>query len=179
MFVMSLRITILAVFFSMCTGCYQSEFIKVLEFTYPPGSTDMPIREWATQAWLEHTKTLPSSLSVCTAVFLKSWVADWNTDLILFRLEDKNGIGWARLWMYAGEKTTKMTAYIGQDKEEVKVAPTESLPMFFPQSWMRVCMSLDMDNVHVSMHCTDCCQWKAAHRLSVSRPQKIKRQKAF
>ena len=90
--------------------------------------------------------TLPTSLSVCTAVFLKSWVADWNTDLILFRLEDKNGIGWARLWMYAGEKTTTMTAYIGQDKEEVKVAPTESLPMFFPQSWMRVCMSLDMDN---------------------------------
>ena len=144
MFVMSLRLTILAVLFSMCTGCYQSEFIKVLEFTYPPGSTDMPIREWATQAWLEHTKTLPTSLSVCTAVFLKSWVADWNTDLILFRLEDKNGIGWARLWMYAGEKTTTMTAYIGQDKEEVKVAQTESLPMFFPQSWMRVCMSLDM-----------------------------------
>ena len=146
MCVMSLRLTILAVLFSMCTGCYQSEFIKVLEFTYPPGSTDMPIREWATQAWLEHTKTLPTSLSVCTAVFLKSWVADWNTDLILFRLEDKNGIGWARLWMYAGENTTTITAYIGQDKEEVKVAPTESLPMFFPQSWMRVCMSLDMDN---------------------------------
>ena len=132
---------ILATLCTICTGCYQSEFIKVLEFTYPPGSTDMPIREWATQAWLEHTKTLPSSLSICAAVFLKSWVADWNTDLTLFKLEDDNGITWAYLRMYAGEKTTTMAATIG----EVKVAPTESLPMYFPQSWMRVCMSLDLD----------------------------------
>ena len=140
-----LYFTVLAVLSRICTGCFQSELIKVLEFTYPPGSTDMPIREWATEAWLEHTNTLPTSLSVCTAVFLKSWVADWNTDLTLFKLEDTSGNTWALLWMYAGEKTTTMAATIGQDSEEVKVAPTESLPMYFPQSWMRVCMSLDME----------------------------------
>ena len=55
-FDMSLLLTVLAALFATCTGCYQSEFIKVVELTYPPGSTDAPIREWATDV-RKKTKT--------------------------------------------------------------------------------------------------------------------------
>lgn len=51
----------------------QTIKVKVLEFTYPEGSALIPIANWETKGTLEATD-LPESLTICTSIFLKSWV---------------------------------------------------------------------------------------------------------
>ena len=132
--------------FTPAAGSYQTEVIKVVELTYPPGSSDIPISRWTIEAWLEKNKSLPTSLSVCTSVFVKAFVADWSTFIDLFRLEDEHGVDWAVLRMSADYKMTKLKVRIGPKDEVVEVAPTKSLPIYFPQSWIRACISLDLEN---------------------------------
>ena len=127
-------------------GSYQPKFIKVLELSYPPGSQDIPIQRWAIEAWLEKNESLPTSLSVCVSVFVKAFVANWSTFIDLFKLQDENGVDWAVLRMGADYKMTQLKVIIGPKDELVEVVPTKSLPIFFPQSWIRACVSLDLEN---------------------------------
>ena len=46
---------------------YNKTKIKVLEFTYPPGSRDIPIANWETQASLTKDK-FPDSINLCTSL---------------------------------------------------------------------------------------------------------------
>ena len=138
-----------ALFPVRCTAAgssYQPKLIKVVELTYPPGSSDIPIKRWAIEAWMEKNERLPTSLSVCTSVFVKAFVADWSTFIDLFKLEDDDGVDWAVLRLGADYKMTKLKAIIGQKDELVEVAPNKSLPIYFPQSWIRACISLDLEN---------------------------------
>ena len=145
----SLGLVILTLFPAKCAAAaksYQPELIKVVELTYPPGSSDIWISRWAIEAWMEKNESLPTSLSVCTSVFVKAFVADWSTFIDLFKLEDEDGVDWAVLRMGADYKETKLKAIIGQEDELVEVAPSKSLPIYFPQSWIRACISFDLES---------------------------------
>ena len=125
---------------------YNNTKIKVLEFTYPPGSTDMPIAHWQTQANLTKNN-LPTSINMCTSVYVKSIVADWNSDIRLFTIEDpaKDYERWLNLEMKSETELTSFRLWIGPKGEQVKVACKETMPIFFPKHWTRVCMSVDLD----------------------------------
>ena len=50
--------------------------MQVLDFTYPPGSNNIWPSKWATQANTSlDLKDLPSTLSMCSSIFPKGWVA--------------------------------------------------------------------------------------------------------
>ena len=115
---------------------------KVLEFTYPPGSSYIPIANWETKATV-NLKHLPPALSICSSLFLKSWVADWNTNIDFFEMLDDDGKVWADLYLQAGKTETSIIANIGREDDEVKIDSSEKLPIFFPQSWVRSCITLD------------------------------------
>ena len=147
----SLGLVILALFPARCAASaaatsYQPELIKVVELTYPPGSSDIWISRWAIEAWMEKNESLPTSLSICTSIYVKAFVADWSTFIDLFKLEDEDGVDWAVLRMGADYKETKLRAIIGQEEELVEVAPAKSLPIYFPQSWIRACISFDLES---------------------------------
>ena len=140
-------IVLLAIKLTICNGApYNNTKIKVLEFTYPPGSTDMPIAGWETQANLTKDN-LPSSINMCTSVYVKSIVADWNSDIRIFKIEDpaKDYEQWLNLEMMSETELTSFRLTIGPKGERVKVACKETLPIFFPKHWTRVCMSVDLD----------------------------------
>ena len=61
---------------SEASALAPSTKLKVLEFTYPPGSHEIPIFHWQTKATM-HAVGFPESLAICTSIFLKSWVEDW------------------------------------------------------------------------------------------------------
>ena len=120
---------------------------QVLEFTYPPGSYNIPIANWETKATLD-LKNLPSSLSVCSSYFLKSWIADVFTGVTFFTILDEEGEHWGELSLHAGssnalETETLLVAKIGLKDDQVQIYATGKLPMVFPQSWVRGCMTLD------------------------------------
>ena len=122
--------------------------IKVLEFTYPPGSQDIPIVNWATSATLEKA-ALPPSLVICSSVFVKSWVADSNSFVYFWKLYNEEGNNWAYLYMTTGTTKSYLRAWIGEKGlggNEAKMDATETLPPFFPQRWVRACASLDSVN---------------------------------
>ena len=75
--------------------------VKLLEFTYPEGSSLIPIAHWETKATLEATD-LPESLTICTAIFLKSWVDYW-TYVYLFSLKDEDDNTWAYMYLVTGK----------------------------------------------------------------------------
>ena len=120
--------------------------VKVLEFTFPRGSTGIPIANWVTSATLEKA-ALPPSLAICSSVFVKSWVADTISYVDFWKLYDEEGNNWAWLDMKTSTTKSYIRAWIGEkvlgDGNEAKVNPTETLPPFFPQRWMRVCASFD------------------------------------
>ena len=69
-----LILVLLATIYTTCNGePYNSTKIKVLEFTYPPGSRDMPFAQWQTQANLTKSN-LPTSNNMCTSINVKSMV---------------------------------------------------------------------------------------------------------
>ena len=89
----------------------------------------------------------PSHLPLGLAsVFVKSFVADWSTFVDLFRLEDEDGEDWIVLRMGADYQMTKLKVKIGPKDELVEVSPAKSLPISFPQSWIRACISLDLED---------------------------------
>ena len=143
-----------AYFIVSCNGeAYNNTKIKVLEFTYPPGSTSMPIAQWQTQANLTKDN-LPNSINMCTAVYVKSMVADWNSDVNLFKMEDpakphkdplKPHEQWLVLKMMSETDATAFRLEIGPKGEVVKISCKETMPIFFPKHWTRVCMSADLD----------------------------------
>ena len=125
----------------------------MLEFTYPPGSAFIPIANWETRATL-NLKNLPSHLSICSSVFLKGWAADAGTALAFFQLIDHDRLegtvwnvddSWAALGLGVGQlkRETKITAFMGLKDEKVEITAKEKLPLYFAQSWIRACMSLD------------------------------------
>ena len=125
----------------------------MLEFTYPPGSAFIPIANWETRATL-NLKNLPSHLSICSSVFLKGWAADAGTALAFFQLIDHDRLegtvwnvddSWAALCLGVGQlkRETKITAFMGLKDEKVEITAKEKLPLYFAQSWIRACMSLD------------------------------------
>ena len=124
-----------------------------MEFTYPPGSAFIPIANWETKATLS-LKNLPSHLSICSSVFLKGWAADVGTLFSFFQLLDHDRLegtirnvddSWAELRLESGQLTreTKITAFMGLKDEKVEITAKEKLPLYFAQSWIRACMSLD------------------------------------
>ena len=114
-----------------------------MEFTYPPGSYGVPMWNWEPQANL-HLKDLPLSLSICSSIFLKSWVAGWTSHVPFFQLLNEEGKVWGDLLLVAGATETAIVAKMGRDDDEVKIDATEKLPIFFPaQSWVRACITLD------------------------------------
>ena len=146
-------LVLLASAITTCNGeLYNNTKIKVLEFTYPPGSTDMPIAQWETQANLTKNN-LPNSINMCTSVYIKSIVADWNSDIRLFTIEDpaKDYERWLNLEMKSEPELTSFMLWIGPKGEQVKVVPKETMPIFFPKHWTRVCMSIDLDKSTVKV----------------------------
>merc|ERR1719209_415530 len=82
--------------------------VKVLDFTYPPGSNNIPVANWETKATLD-LKNLPSSLSICSSYFLKSWIADIGTLIMLFQILDEEGETWGELLLQAGSSNALET----------------------------------------------------------------------
>ena len=58
---------------------------------------------WEPQANL-HLKDLPLSLSICSSIFLKSWVAGWTSHVPFFQLLNEEGKVWGDLLLVAGEQ---------------------------------------------------------------------------
>ena len=114
-----------------------------MEFTFPPGSYGFPMWNWEPQATL-NLKDLPASLSICSSIFVKSWVAGWTSHVPFFQFLDEEGKIWAELLLNAGPTETRIVAKIGRGDEKVEIDATEKLPIFFPaQSWVRACTTLD------------------------------------
>ena len=126
---------------------YNKTKIKVLEFTYPPGSTDMPIANWETQASLT-MDNFPDSINMCTSVYIKSMVADTRSDIKVFTIEDpdKDFEQWLLLKMMSGTDLTSFMIWIGPKGHKSSVACKESMPIFFPKFWTRVCMSVNFED---------------------------------
>ena len=122
--------------------------MQVLDFTYPPGSyPHIPISAWETKATL-NMKDLPSSLSICSSLFVKSWVAGAGTYITFFSLLNQDdGKWWAWFGVKAVPTGTVLYATIGWGDEPTSGNPVrfqiEMLPIFFPQSWIRACITLD------------------------------------
>ena len=118
-----------------------------MEFTYPPGSAYIPISSWATQATL-NLKDLPSSFSICSSVFPKSWVhGSGDTYVSFFEILNEDGNEWMYFAVHASQ-TTVFYAGIGQGDEKLKfqreLNVTEKLP-FILKSWTRACITLDTE----------------------------------
>ena len=142
-----LLIAVQLIIFTKSNGeFFNKTKIKVLEFTYPPGSTDMPIAKWETQANLTKDN-LPNSINMCTSVYVKSMVADWTQHINLFKIEDpdKDFEQWLVLRMLPDTDVTSFEITIGRKNEEVKVSCKGNMPIFFPKFWTRVCMSIDLE----------------------------------
>ena len=65
-----------------------------------------------------------------------------------FQILDEEEKVWGELTLEAGSKNilkseTSIKAKIGRNDDEVKIDATEKLPIFFPQSWVRACITLD------------------------------------
>ena len=107
----------------------------------------MPIATWETKATLD-LKDLPSALSICSSFFLKSWTADVGTLISFFHILDEKGENWGELMFWAGTGNelvteTNIIAKIGREDDEVVIDATGKLPIYFPQSWVRACITLD------------------------------------
>ena len=104
----------------------------------------MPIAAWQTQASL-NLNDLPSSFSICSSLFLKSWVADWNADINFFEILNEEGKLWAHLYLEVPSTAleTEFYANIGREDDKVQIDASGTLPIFFPQSWIRSCITLD------------------------------------
>ena len=122
--------------------------MQVLDFTYPPGSyPHIPISAWETKATL-NMKDLPSSLSICSSLFVKSWVAGAGSYITFFSLLNQDdGKWWAWFGVKAVPTGTVLYATIGWGDEPTSDDPVrfqiETLPIFFPQSWIRACITFD------------------------------------
>ena len=67
---------------------------------------------------------------------------------MLFQILDEEGETWGELLLQAGssnalETKTSLVAEIGLKDDQVQIYATGKLPMVFPQSWVRGCMTLD------------------------------------
>ena len=67
---------------------------------------------------------------------------------MLFQILDEEGETWGELLLQAGssnalETETSLVAKIGLKDDQVQIYATGKLPMVFPQSWVRGCMTLD------------------------------------
>ena len=123
--------------------------IKVLEFTFPPGSQYIPIANWETSATLEKA-ALPPSLAICSSIFVKSWVADWISYVHFWKLYDEEGEEWANMYIKTSTTKSHLRAWIGGkglgEGNEATVDASETLPPYFPQRWVRACASFDTVN---------------------------------
>ena len=84
----------------------------------------------------------PTALSVCVSNFQKGFIADTRTNWLLFLMEEENGNSWAYIQIFANDWSTSISASMGG----VSVPGGKYLPIYFSQSWIRVCISLDMIN---------------------------------
>ena len=118
-----------------------------MEFTYPPGSAEIDMRSWATQATL-NLKDLPSSFSICSSVFPKSWVyGSGDTYVSFFEILNEDGDEWMYFAVHASQ-TTVFYAGIGQGDEKLKFQRELNLTEKFPiilKSWTRACITLDTE----------------------------------
>ena len=117
----------------------------MLDFTYPPGSHHIPANRWETQASLNLTD-LPSSLSICGAAFAKSFgvMGAYDNYVSFFRLYNEDDKLWARLSVGGGLGTGRIfTASLGRGEDNVYLKTNETLPRFFPWSWVRACVTFD------------------------------------
>ena len=117
----------------------------MLEFIYPPGSSDIPIGAWETKATL-NLKDLPRHLSICSSVFLKSFAADAGAFFSFFEIVDEKGKRFAAMEYEAGsigESWVRVMLGRHNDKNEAKIKAKKKLPIFFAQSWVRGCVTLE------------------------------------
>ena len=117
----------------------------MLEFTYPPGSSDIPIAAWETKATL-NLKDLPRQVSICSSVFLKSFAADAGAFFSFFEIVDEKGKRFAAMEYDAGsigESWVRVMLGRHNDKNEAKIKAKKKLPIFFAQSLVRGCVTLE------------------------------------
>ena len=117
----------------------------MLEFTYPPGSSDIPIAAWETKATL-NLKDLPRQVSICSSVFLKSFAADAGAFFSFFQIVDEEGKRFAAMEYEAGsigESWVRVMLGRHNDKNEARIKAKKKLPIFFAQSWVRGCVTLE------------------------------------
>ena len=118
---------------------------KVLEFTYPPGSHHIPRTEWATRATLKLTD-LPSSFSICSSVFVKSWVltaTDCNVKFFQILTEDGNRWSFFRVGPDLSGTGRVFMLFHGRSQDRVRIVTNATPPKFFPRSWVRACVTFD------------------------------------
>ena len=75
-------------------------------------------------------------------------MADYGSLISFFQILDKEGKIWGELELLGGTRTaliteTSIIAKIGRLDEEVMIDATEKLPIYFPQTWVRSCITLD------------------------------------
>ena len=118
---------------------------KVLEFTYPPGSHHIPRTEWATRATLKLTD-LPSSFSICSSVFVKSWVltaTDCNVKFFQILTEDGNRWSFFRVGPDLSGTGRVFMLFHGRSQDRVRIVTNATPPKFFPRFWVRACVTFD------------------------------------
>ena len=86
---------------------------------------------WATQATL-NLKDLPSSFSICSSVFPKSWVhGSGDTYVSFFEILNEDGNEWMYFAVHASQ-TTVFYAGIGQGDEKLKFQRELNVTEKFP-----------------------------------------------
>ena len=122
----------------------------MLDFTYPRGSHEIPYNYWATQANTSlDLEDLPSSLSICTSVFPKSFVIGSQFSFICFfsvRNQDDEFVANLCLSARPTETMFYATFKLGELGEQYRIRKyinaNETLPIYH-KSWIRACISLD------------------------------------
>ena len=123
--------------------------MQVLDFTYPPGSNNIWPSKWATQANTSlDLKDFPSTLSICSSIFPKGWVAGMDYKFIgFFTLLNQDGtLSWVSFYVAADPTQTRSYAVIRIGGEIYRITNTinasERLPIYH-NSWIRACITLD------------------------------------
>ena len=86
---------------------------------------------------------LPKSFTICNAMRVKAWTTNSYTVAYPFVLKDNSGSLWLLPRFYATETSTIYTVYLTGWK---RIDATGKGPMYFPNEWVRFCLSLDPSN---------------------------------
>ena len=88
---------------------------------------------------------LPKSFTICNAMRVKAWTTAAYTVAYPFHLKQDSGSWWLFSRFYAMETATVFTVYLNGSFRK-RIDATTKGPMYFPNEWVRLCLSLDPDS---------------------------------